>query len=57
MVKEIGLKIICILKKYLTLCNWKLFVSRIVTWHYNHLHRIIISYLKAYNRVEIIEYK
>ena len=30
----------------------KLFVFKTVTWSYNYLLRIIINYLKAYDRVQ-----
>ena len=34
---------------------WKLFLSRIVTWSYNYLLRIIIiGSMKLYNGLEII---
>ena len=52
--KFICLKIIHIPWEYLI--PYKLFVFRIVTWCYNYLLRIIISFLKPYNFVKTKDY-
>ena len=43
-------------KEYLMLYNCKLFVLRMVTWIYNCLQKVIISYLKPYNHEQTNDY-